>query len=153
MFLDSQTPFKSPDQVQSIGMSLDFERANPPSTFHEALRRLIPWLRILPPDFIWDFAEFHQPIITPHPDYDCKTRGCAVGVAEALWTQHNPLHYDEGARQARDDSGVAQIWTDLFIRPAFTGSVRVTLGKDEDPTKEMVADDIERYLSSLDRVT
>ena len=154
MPFDSLAPFKSPAQVTPL--SLDFERANPPRTFHEALRRLIPWLRTLPPDFIWDFSQFDEPIYSPssppiesshriNPASHCGTIGCAVGVANAIWTEANPLHCGGKARRDRNDSGVAQIWTDLFLKPTFyhlRGNV----------TKEQVADDIERYLATLDAV-
>jgi len=115
MPLDFTTYTDTPD--------IAWERANPPTTETEMLRRLVPWLRLPElPGWKWDYSRAIN---------HCGTGGCALGWAWGLWDRGvvNPLRSDK---------------SDLVF---YGTGDRFNVGRMQNITPAMVADYIEELLA------
>ena len=105
-------------------LDIAWERANPPTTETEMLRRLVPWLRLPElPGWKWDYT---------FASNECGTVGCAIGWAKSLWG-HNLISglYGQKSRLALTMASLHYDVSMDYVTPA------------------MVADYIEELLAEL----
>ena len=143
-------PFDSTTFAPTLVQRLAHEEANPPNTFYEAIERLIPWLRAMPPKHDWDYSHFltrykASELEKAFTEPVCKTSGCACGLAELIWGKDNILGQDGGfpIEPQHLHGEERDIWTSIFLEAGASRELDCM----SDITPEMVIEDIEFALA------